>query len=165
MIRAMLNACRPCGIPQPQNTSSTSDGCTSWFRSSSSSMTKAPSSSGRTWASEPLKARPIGVRTVSTITASGISLSLIWIQSFGCAMVKRPALWDATWPLGCAHGGTQVLHAEGDAPRAPPRLSEAGERREDQADRVEGHQGGADGREGRLPGHRGEDRGREGEGL
>jgi hypothetical protein len=72
MIRAMLNACRPCGMPQPQKTSSTEDGWISGFRSSSSSMTKAPSSSGRSWASDPLKALPMGVRTVSTITASGI---------------------------------------------------------------------------------------------
>ena len=35
-------------------------------------MTYAPVSSGRSWASEPLKARPTGVRTLSTITASGI---------------------------------------------------------------------------------------------
>ncbi len=71
-MRAMLNACRPCGMPQPQKTSSTSDGRTSGLRSSSSSTTKAPSSSGRNCASEPLKALPMGVRMVSTITASGI---------------------------------------------------------------------------------------------
>src|SRR3712207_4126886 len=32
-------------------------------------------SSGRTWVSEPLKARPIGVRMASTITASGMKRS------------------------------------------------------------------------------------------
>src|SRR4051812_48504626 len=31
-------------------------------------------SSGRTWVSEPLKARPMGVRTASTITASGMCI-------------------------------------------------------------------------------------------
>ena len=75
MIRAMLKACRPCGIPQPQKTSSTEAGSTSGLRSSSWSTTKAPISSGRSCASEPLKARPIGVRMVSTITASGIGRS------------------------------------------------------------------------------------------
>ena len=72
MIRPMLKASRPCGMPTPQKTSSTSAGSTSGLRSSSWSTTKAPVSSGRNEASEPLKARPIGVRTVSTITASGI---------------------------------------------------------------------------------------------
>ncbi len=37
---------------------------------------KAPVSSGRSWAREPLNARPIGVRTVSTMTASGTAASL-----------------------------------------------------------------------------------------
>ena len=60
MIRPMLKACRPCGMPQPQKTSSTEAGSTSGLRSSSWSTTKAPISSGRSWASEPLKARPIG---------------------------------------------------------------------------------------------------------
>ena len=73
MIRPMLKACRPCGMPTPQKTSSTRAGSSSGLRSSSWSTTKAPCSSGRSEASEPLKARPIGVRMVSTITASGIS--------------------------------------------------------------------------------------------
>ena len=46
-------------------------GSTCSLRSSSASMTKAPISSGRSWASDPLKARPMGVRTASTITGSG----------------------------------------------------------------------------------------------
>ena len=72
MIRAMLKACRPWGRPQPQKTSSTEAGSTSGLRSSRLSTTWAPISSGRCWASDPLKARPIGVRTASTITASGM---------------------------------------------------------------------------------------------
>jgi hypothetical protein len=72
MIRPMLKACLPCGSPQPATTSSTSAGSTSGFRSRSWSTMNAPISSGRSGASEPLNARPIGVRTASTITASGI---------------------------------------------------------------------------------------------
>ena len=72
MIRATLKACRPCGMPTPAITSWISAGSTSGLRSSSRSITNAPVSSGRSWVSDPLKARPIGVRRVSTITASGI---------------------------------------------------------------------------------------------
>ena len=77
MIRAMLNACRPWGMPQPQKTSSISSGATSGLRSSSWSTTKAAVSSGRSWAREPLNARPIGLRAASTITASGICCALL----------------------------------------------------------------------------------------
>ena len=72
MIRPMLKACLPCGRPQPATTSSTESGATPELRSRSWSITYAPVSSGRSWESEPLKARPTGVRTLSTITASGI---------------------------------------------------------------------------------------------
>src|SRR6218665_3355981 len=68
----MLKACLPCGKPQPVMTSSTSAGSRPGLRSRSWSMVKAAVSSGRSEASDPLKARPIGVRTASTITASGI---------------------------------------------------------------------------------------------
>ena len=96
MIRPMLKACSPCGMPTPQITSSTRAGSTSGLRSRSLSITKAPVSSGRSWVRDPLKARPIGVRRVSTITASGIECSLSgregfldqWIDLGACRMLR-----------------------------------------------------------------------------
>ncbi len=74
-MRAMLFACRPCGWPQPAITSSTLAGSTSGLRSRTWSMTYARVSSGRSEASEPFRARPIGVRIASTMTASGMTTS------------------------------------------------------------------------------------------
>src|SRR3954452_5951536 len=53
----------------------TDPGSTSGLRSSSASTTYAPRSSGRIPVSDPLKARPIGLRTASTMTASGMKSS------------------------------------------------------------------------------------------
>ena len=73
--------------PTPQITSSTMAGSTSLLRSSSWSMTNAVMSSGRRSISEPLKARPMGVRMVSTITASGMRGSSFWAAAAGGALV------------------------------------------------------------------------------
>src|SRR4051812_19579474 len=78
MIRPMLKAWSPWGMPQPQIKSSTEVGSTSGLRSRSWSTMKAPVSSGRSCESEPLKALPIGVRTASTITASGMGQKSPW---------------------------------------------------------------------------------------
>src|SRR6478752_1449005 len=67
----MLKPCSPPGSPQPSMRSSTS-----WrsrfgtFFSAASTM-NAAMSSARSSVNEPLKARPIGVRAVATMTASG----------------------------------------------------------------------------------------------
>ena len=53
---------------------------------------KAPISSGRSWASEPLKARPMGVRTASTITASGMAGTLLRRHSQGAIQPDRLAV-------------------------------------------------------------------------
>src|SRR5205085_6279597 len=50
---------------------------TSGLRSTSAASGTAARSSARTWRSEPLTARPIGVRTASTITASGMDQRLL----------------------------------------------------------------------------------------
>jgi len=73
-MRARLKACLPWGMPTPAITSSTAVPSTP-VRSSRASTMNAPASSGRMDASEPLKARPIGVRMASTITASGMGFS------------------------------------------------------------------------------------------
>src|SRR4051794_4587702 len=79
----MLKAWRPWGMPQPVTTSSTEPGSTSGLRSISWSSTLARVSSGRSWASEPLKALPMGVRIASTITASGMGSESPWRRSSG----------------------------------------------------------------------------------
>src|SRR4051794_35872231 len=83
----MLYDCSPCGRPQPQIRSSTVVGSTSGFRSSSASTTNAPRSSGRIPVSEPLKARPIGLRMASTMTASG--MRKVSLSRYGGAPMLR----------------------------------------------------------------------------
>src|SRR4051794_22744577 len=67
----MLNPCSPPGSPQPSMRSSTS------FRSRPGTLFRTVStmnaamSSARSSVNEPLKARPMGVRAVATMTASG----------------------------------------------------------------------------------------------
>ena len=123
MIRAMLKACSPCGMPTPQITSWTSAGSTSGLRSSSLSITKAPVSSGRSWVRDPLKARPIGVRRVSTITASGIE----------CSLSGREGFLDQWIDLGCLQNATHPRPIRG--PSKAPELSILGPTAMTEADR------------------------------
>src|SRR6266581_6699721 len=73
-IRATLRLSSPAWFAQPRYTSSTSAGSTP-ARRTTSRTTSAARSSGRTSFNAP-RWRPIGVRTASTITASGIGLDL-----------------------------------------------------------------------------------------
>src|SRR4051812_12962981 len=64
----------PCfcsGKAQPTATSTISARSTSGTRASARSIANATRSSGRAPTSEPLRARPIGVRAAATMTASG----------------------------------------------------------------------------------------------
>jgi len=70
--RARFMLCSPAPLAAPTITSSTSAGSTSGAFSMSRCTMKPPMSSGRASTSEPLKARPIGVRAVATMTASGM---------------------------------------------------------------------------------------------
>src|SRR5437588_5368155 len=72
-------------------TSTTDAGSTAGTLSIRVLMMKPPMSSGRTSFSEPLRARPIGVRAVSTMTASGMgdSLSLRGCGLFGGLGLRR----------------------------------------------------------------------------
>src|SRR3954451_5999364 len=66
----MFTPCSPAGLAPPRMTSATSARFTAGARSITSFTTNAPMSSGRASISDPLKARPIGVRAVATMTAS-----------------------------------------------------------------------------------------------
>ena len=74
-MRAMLKPCSPSGCAQPRITSSI------WLLSRLGTLSKAPlnavaaRSSGRVVESAPFGARPTGVRTAATRTASGMSNS------------------------------------------------------------------------------------------
>src|ERR671919_2220032 len=107
MIRARLKPWRPCGRPTPQYSSSTCAGSTSGLRSSSASTTKAPISSGRSWASEPLKARPMGVRTASTITGEGMARTLLRRHPEGAVEPQHLAVQHRV--LGDVAGQLRVL--------------------------------------------------------
>src|SRR5262245_13575166 len=67
--------CFSCGNPQPTSTSTISSRGSPGTLSSAALIAKATRSSGRASTSEPLAARPIGVRAVETITASGMAPS------------------------------------------------------------------------------------------
>jgi hypothetical protein len=73
--RARFMLCSPAPLAAPHITSSTLPGSTSGTFSISFWMMNPPMSSGRASTSEPLKARPMGVRAVATMTASGTVLS------------------------------------------------------------------------------------------
>src|SRR5207247_7978525 len=73
--RARFIPCRSCGKPQPTITSTISARSSSGTFASAASIANATRSSGRTSTSEPFCARPIGVRAVETITASGTGSS------------------------------------------------------------------------------------------
>src|SRR5579862_8234261 len=75
VLRPIFHACSPTWDTQPHCTSSTSAGSTE-FRSTSASRTWAPSSSARMCESVPFL-RPIGLRTASTIKASGTPRTLL----------------------------------------------------------------------------------------
>jgi hypothetical protein len=64
--------CRSCGNPHPTITSTISSRGSSGTLSSAAWTANAQRSSGRASTSDPLAARPIGVRAAATITASGM---------------------------------------------------------------------------------------------
>jgi hypothetical protein len=72
MLRAMPKPCCPSGTAHPVMTSSMAARSRPGSWSSTLSTTKPPRSSGRSSFSEPLCARPMGVRPAATITASVI---------------------------------------------------------------------------------------------
>src|SRR5215467_663306 len=88
----MLKPLSPPGSPQPRYRSSMSFGSSSGILSSAVRTMPAVRSSGRMSFSDPLLARPMGVRAAETITASGMgSNSDLW----GTA---RPAVWTSRQP-------------------------------------------------------------------
>src|SRR5467141_42794 len=78
-MRATFMPCSPSGMAQPRITSSISLGSTPGTLERASLMARAARSSGRVVRSDPLKARPTGVRTAETMTASGMVASRIEI--------------------------------------------------------------------------------------
>src|SRR5580698_6055695 len=74
-MRATFMPCSPSGMAQPRMTSSTSLASRPGTRARASLMASAARSSGRVERREPLWARPTGVRTAETITASGMGTS------------------------------------------------------------------------------------------
>src|SRR3954471_298924 len=76
-LRAWFMPCSPEWLADPSITSTTEAGSTAGTFSIRFLMMKAPISSGRTSLSDPFRARPIGVRAVSTMTASGIAGLLV----------------------------------------------------------------------------------------
>ena len=72
-VRAMSPACPPTVSTQPNTTSSTAPGSMP-LRSTSDVRAWAPRSAGWIWLSDPLR-RPTGVRTASTMKASGMARS------------------------------------------------------------------------------------------
>ena len=62
-------------------------------------MTKAVVSSGRSDASDPLKARPTGVRTASTMTASGMGYVLSFVGPAVALHGRFPRRSHSTGPL------------------------------------------------------------------
>src|ERR1700687_1748897 len=93
MHRAMLKPCSPAWLAAPMMTSSTEASSSVGTLAISSLMMKPPMSSALTSLSEPLWARPIGVRAVATITASGIGRSP-WRSDFP----DHSAAGARTWP-------------------------------------------------------------------
>src|SRR5437764_10488862 len=78
-LRAWFMPCSPEWLADPSITSTTEAGSTAGTFSIRFLMMKAPMSSGRTSLSDPFRARPIGVRAVSTMTASGIGVPLSFV--------------------------------------------------------------------------------------
>ena len=70
--RPMLKPCSPPGSPQPRIRSSISPRSSAGTLSSTAFTIVVAKSSGRRSTSDPLNARPMGLRAVATITGSGI---------------------------------------------------------------------------------------------
>jgi hypothetical protein len=71
--RARLAPCSPAWFAAPMITSTTEPGSTAGTFSRRDLTMKPAMSSGRASIREPLKARPMGVRAVATMTASGMA--------------------------------------------------------------------------------------------
>src|SRR5829696_5648189 len=80
-LRATLAPCSPAWKPQPIMMSTVWAKSTSGLRSTSAFSGTAARSSARTSLRDPLTARPIGVRTASTMTASGMLAPRLTDQS------------------------------------------------------------------------------------
>src|SRR5262245_17802008 len=89
-IRPMFQPCSPICVTQPSWTSCTSPGST-WLRARSAFRTCAASSSPRIEASVPFL-RPIGERTASTISASGIEDRVEAPRAHAAELVLAPVL-------------------------------------------------------------------------
>src|SRR5579859_6878431 len=87
--RARFIPCSPSGKAQPRITSSISARSSCGTRSTAALTASAARSSARTSLSAPLLARPIGVRTALTMTASDMSLFSFFLW--------RRSLYDALW--------------------------------------------------------------------
>src|SRR3954447_8422939 len=74
--RARLNPDSPAGWAQPRMRSSTSEASSAGTLAMAAFTMWAPRSSGRQSTRDPLLARPIGVRAVETMTASGMAPKL-----------------------------------------------------------------------------------------
>src|SRR3954452_8509904 len=74
--RARLNPDSPAGWAQPRMRSSTSEASSAGTLAMAALTMWAPKSSGRQSTRDPLLARPIGVRAVETMTASGMAPKL-----------------------------------------------------------------------------------------
>src|SRR3954452_25257740 len=107
----MLKPCSPAGSAQPRYRSSRVAGSRAGTLSRAARITVALRSSGRTSFREPLKARPIGLRAVDTITASGMTAPLRRGALAPILLVGNRGLHGpvAAVPSGCApHPGGPV---------------------------------------------------------
>src|SRR6478736_6496928 len=129
-IRAMLLPDSPPGRPQPRYRSSTVFGSRPSTLSSAALMISALRSSGRKSFSEPLLARPMGVRAALTMTASGMG------TPFAGGLLRSPTLDRVlvlrarrTSPsVGAGQGGAEQLQRPGqEHPSLVRRLQERGD--------------------------------------
>ena len=112
--RAMLNPASPSGCAQPRITSSISDLSRAGTRSKAPPNAVAARSSGRVVARAPLGARPTGVRTALTMTASGIgnTPAAFWHWMSGVSSRFHLRSWlilscpGADWQIGAPPGGS-----------------------------------------------------------
>src|SRR5919201_2157139 len=128
--RARFMPCRSCGKPQPTITSTTSSRGSSGTCLSAASIANATRSSGRASTSEPLRARPIGVRVAATMTASGIGHSGGHVDDLADEGRLLPALdldLDADGPdhARTAPLGVDELRVQADARSGRDRAREA----------------------------------------
>src|SRR3954447_13539348 len=106
--------------PQPIITSTVSDKSTSGLRSTSAFSGTAARSSARTSLSDPLAARPMGVRMASTMTASGISQLLVKITIDSSVNGTWGQLPRRRWPAALAAHGDRRGAASGGERGAGP---------------------------------------------